>query len=417
MRKEALRRFRLSRRLTPGILVMGGILAFAISISASFILRAQELTHVVSVVNIEIPTRVYKGGTFIDSLTIKDFEVFEDGKPQPIEAVYLIKKADVIREEGKKDIKPTVARRFVFLFEMTEYLPEIGKAMDYFLDNVIEPDDSFEVYTPAKSYRMKSHVFEINPKEKVKEQLRDILRRDIIIGGSEYRDLLRELRTSLANMNLQDYRLYLDQMQILREVDQKNMVAFAENLKKQDGQKHAFLFYQQEVLPQLKPDVLLRAQIGAEASGAWQGVFDLLDLFDLFHRDVKFDVDAIQKAYSDASISVHFLFITKTRVTGSDITETNQSTETNRRSDIIMVEKSEDIYSAFNEIARATGGISTTSANAVAAFKTAADASENYYLIYYRPQNYKADGKFHEIKVKVTTGSYQVAHRAGYWAK
>ena len=299
---------------------------------------------------------------------------------------------------------------------MTEYLPEIGKAMDYFLDNVIEPDDSFEVYTPVKPYRMKSHVFEINSKEKVKEQLRDILRRDIITGGSEYRNLLREIRTSLANMNLQDYRLYLEQLQTLREVDQKNMVAFAENLKKQDGQKHAFLFYQQEVLPQLKPAVLIRAQMGAEASGDWQGVFDMMDLFDLFHRDVKFDVGAIQKAYSDASISVHFLFITKTRVTGSDITETNQSTETNRRSDIIMVEKSEDIYSAFNEIARATGGISTTSANAASAFKTAVDASENYYLIYYKPQDYKADGKFHEVKIKVKTGNFAVLHRAGYFA-
>jgi VWFA-related protein len=417
MSEEALHRLRLQRHSTPGILIIGGMLVFTISVFASFILRAQELTHAVSVINVEIPVRVYRGGIFVDSLTIKDFEVFEDGKPQPIEAVYLIKKADIIREEGKKEIKPKVARRFIFLLEMTEYLPEVGKAMDYFLDNVIEPDDSFEVYTPAKSYRMKSHVFEVNPKEKVKEQLRDILRRDIITGGSEYRNLLRELRTSLANMNLQDYRLYLEQLQTLREVDQKNMVAFAENLKKQDGQKHAFLFYQQEVLPQLRPDVLLRAQMGAEASGDWQGVFDMMDLFDLFHRDVKFDVGAIQKAYSDASISVHFLFITKTRMTGSDITETNQSTETNRPSDIIMAAKSEDIYSAFNEIARATGGISTTSANAAFAFKTAVDASENYYLIYYRPRDYKADGKFHETKVKVTTGNYQVAHRAGYWAK
>lgn len=53
---------------------------------------AQELQHQVSVVNIEIPVRVFKGDTFIDSLTINDFEVFEDGKLQQIEAVYLIKK-------------------------------------------------------------------------------------------------------------------------------------------------------------------------------------------------------------------------------------------------------------------------------------------------------------------------------------
>jgi hypothetical protein len=113
MSEEALHRLRLQRHSTPGILIIGGMLVFTISVFASFILRAQELTHAVSVINVEIPVRVYRGGIFVDSLTIKDFEVFEDGKPQPIEAVYLIKKADIIREEGKKEIKPKVARRFI----------------------------------------------------------------------------------------------------------------------------------------------------------------------------------------------------------------------------------------------------------------------------------------------------------------
>jgi len=68
-------------------------------------------------------------------------------------------------------------------------------------------------------------------------------------------------------------------------------------------------------------------------------------------------------------------------------------------------------------VARATGGIVDSSGNAAAAFARAINASENYYLIYYKPKKYTADGSFHELKVKVTTGSYQVAHRAGYWAK
>jgi len=82
--------------------------------------------------------------------------------------------------------------------------------------------------------------------------------------------------------------------------------------------------------------------------------------------------------------------------------------------EIAMVERSEDIFSAFNEISQATGGISDTSANADAAFKRAVDASENYYLIYYTPKDYKSDGKFHEIKVNIKGGGYRVLHRAGY---
>ena len=65
---------------------------------------------------------------------------------------------------------------------------------------------------------------------------------------------------------------------------------------------------------------------------------------------------------------------------------------------------------------RATGGIAETSANATAAFQKAVNASENYYLIYYKPKEYKADGKFREIKVKVKSGNYRITHRAGYIA-
>jgi len=84
-------------------------------------------------------------------------------------------------------------------------------------------------------------------------------------------------------------------------------------------------------------------------------------------------------------------------------------------SEIAMIERSEDIYSAFSEVAKATGGITDTSANAAAAFKRAINASENYYLLYFKPAG-KLDGKFHNIVVKVKSGNYRVTHRAGYIA-
>ncbi|MBL7084319.1 MAG: hypothetical protein ISS41_11920 [Candidatus Aminicenantes bacterium] len=68
------------------------------------------------------------------------------------------------------------------------------------------------------------------------------------------------------------------------------------------------------------------------------------------------------------------------------------------------------------ELAKATGGITESSFNALSAFKKAADASENYYLLYYAPSDYKRDGKFKNIKVKVKGKNYKVTHRAGYFA-
>ena len=81
-----------------------------------------------------------------------------------------------------------------------------------------------------------------------------------------------------------------------------------------------------------------------------------------------------------------------------------------------MVEQSEDIFSAFNEVAVATGGISESSFNAAAVFKKAVEASENYYLLYYNPKTYSADGTFRTIEVKIKGGGYRVTHRAGYIA-
>jgi len=58
----------------------------------SFTLLAQEISHETLVINIEVPVRVFKGSRFIDNLTIDDFEVYEDGKLQRLEAGYLVKK-------------------------------------------------------------------------------------------------------------------------------------------------------------------------------------------------------------------------------------------------------------------------------------------------------------------------------------
>lgn len=52
--------------------------------------NSQEIQHEAVAINIEVPVRVFKGETFINDLTLDDFELYEDGVLQEIEAVYLI---------------------------------------------------------------------------------------------------------------------------------------------------------------------------------------------------------------------------------------------------------------------------------------------------------------------------------------
>jgi hypothetical protein len=112
-------------------------------------------------------------------------------------------------------------------------------------------------------------------------------------------------------------------------------------------------------------------------------------------------VEKVKRAYADSSIAIHFLFFTKLPEHAPGIR---------------MEEHSEDIFNIFNDMAVATGGLTMSSANPEYLFKSAFDASENYYLIYYSPKDYKADFEFKNIKVKVKAGKYRVTHRLGYFA-
>ncbi len=129
-------------------------------------------------------------------------------------------------------------------------------------------------------------------------------------------------------------------------------------------------------------------------------------------RDLTFDPKVIEKSFSDASITVHFIYLTQPSQITAGFDVQNQL----RNEDLETKDLSSSLYMSFREMARATGGVSEASANPFASFRKAATAMENYYLLYYVPENYRADGKFREIKVEVKGKRFQVTHRAGYFA-
>jgi len=92
-------------------------------------LFAQEVTHESLVINIEVPVRVFEGRKFVENLTMNDFEVFEDGVLQRLEAVYLIKGRTIERSEEMKKFVPQTSRNFYLFFEINDYTPRISKSM------------------------------------------------------------------------------------------------------------------------------------------------------------------------------------------------------------------------------------------------------------------------------------------------
>ncbi len=395
----------------------------------SLALLAQEIQHETIVVNIEVPVRVFDGGQFVENLTIDDFEVYEDGKLQNVVAVYLIKKTKIERKEEKEKFEPETSRDFFLFFEVTQYTPRMEDAINYFIQNVLLPGDNLVVVSPMKTYRMKGETLEVLPKEEVVKQLRGILRKDAMMGSVEYRSTVEEL-TQIAralsstmrggesildssidagimemdeDMKLEYlldlYAVSLEKLEYIRSIDQQKLLEFAKFLKEKEEQKYVFLFYQREFIPQIEPKLL------AEKLGEYQDRPNILssisNLFQSYIRPISIDVDKIKKAYADASVAIHFLFFTKPaeHIPG-----------------IYFEEHSEDIFAPFLEMSKATGGLAESSSNPQFLFEKAVEASENYYLVYYSPANYRRDGKFKSIKVKVRGKNYRVTHRAGYFA-
>jgi hypothetical protein len=327
------------------------------------------------VINIEVPVRVFDGKMFVDSLTIDDFQVYEDSVRQKIEAVYLIRKKDIERKEGKKKYEPKTTRNFFLFFEINQYTSKMGDAIDFFIDNVLLPQDKLWVITPMKAYRMNEKVFEFGTKEDLRKEFKSLLRKETIAGSSEYNSVIRDIegvaRSLAAIMDPQaalrtdDLQVYdaddenprieelcmayatgISRLENLRDVDQLQLLDFAEFLKNEEGQKYVFLFYQREFIPRLDPNVLSKAQSMFQDNFSLQHT--LVNLSDFFTRDITFDVDLIKKAYADASVSIHFLFFSKP----AELTY-----------GIRMEEESNDIYGAFKQMAQATGGFVDSSAN------------------------------------------------------
>ncbi|MFC2158466.1 hypothetical protein ACFLT9_11575 [Acidobacteriota bacterium] len=391
---------------------------------------AQEIQEEAVAINVEVPVRVYRGKTFVDNLTIHDFELYENGILQNLDAVYLVKKTDIERREENKRFNPSTQRHFFLNFQISEYTTKIDSALEYFFDNVMTPTDELTIVSPMKTYKLHQQVLRQRPKEEIVAELRGKLRKDTQTGNSEYRATVRELSqlarvlggmiqggvgvASLDPSNsvnpdevtgsieeiINQYRASMEKLETLRRVNEQNLLDFSNYLQDVDGQKHLFLFYQREFIPIIDPKVLNQA--GSMFQDTPTLLMDLSSINDFYRRDITFNVERVKRAYSDSEISIHFLFFTQPAQSFSGLR---------------MEEHSEDIFSAFSEMALASGGTVESSANPDYLFKYASEATENYYMIYYTPKNFVNDGKFKSLEVRVKTPGYRITHRAGYFAK
>jgi VWFA-related protein len=389
----------------------------------TYFLFAHQEQHEVTVRNIEVAVRVYDGKKFVDNLTIDDFEIYENGIPQKIEALYLGNQNRIARQEELKSFSPQTARNYYFLFQIIEYNPKLEESIKHFFINVLRPQDTLTLMTPQKPYHLSSEALQKKKAEDIAKEMLKLLRKDTKISSSAYRSQMRSLsglvraisggsamtdfepgasadaESSSLEMLLRRYRNNLMKMEGLRMVDQDQFIQFATKLKSIPGQKHVFFFYEREFRPELSQSVVNRIIAGYQDQ---PGILaDVQDLFQFYQRHIKVNTEKISNAFADASICFNFLFVDR---------------EERSASGIQMREQSEDFFEAFRATALATGGTVDSSNNPSDAFRNALKAGENYYLLYYSPPEYRKDGSFKKIQVNVKNQKYKVTYRQGYIA-
>jgi len=382
----------------------------------------QQEQYEITVTNIAVPARVLDGDRFIDNLTIGDFELLEDGVPQKIQALYLVRNKILERKETLQEFDPSFNRSFYLLFQMTEYNPKLTELIDYLFNQVILSGDNLLLQTPMKNYGLSPQAFATKPKKVLADDMNSLLKKDIKNGNTEYNSLLSDLKRIVRNISgvspmrdmeetdstapmgleymLNRYKETIQRMDQNRLMDEKKILRFAYALKRVPGQKNVFFIYQREFRPEIQPMVLNQLMSMYQDDPNIMG--DLQDLFQYYTRDISLNTDIIKKAFADSSVNFNFIYMNK---------------EPENVSGVNMKEQSEDVFRVFSQVAQATGGVSDSSQNPVASFEHAIKSSEIYYLLYYSPQNYKKDGQFKNITLKVKDQNDTVLHRLGYFAE
>jgi hypothetical protein len=401
-------------------LIPAAIALLCIFISVALI--AQELSYVVRVIDICVPVRVFAGDQFVDNLAKKDFAVYEDGELQEVESVYFVKGAKLESKETPTAFEPSMSRSFFLFFSMYEYDAQIPKALSYFFEKIAGPSDKLMVITPKAVYDLKKDAVGRLPPEKIVVELTRKIRKDIMAGDAVYRSVLADLRrivgaggigeqmTDSSEMTedqqmsqvgegtieefLMKYRSDVDRLEQLRTIDEGKFLEFAKALKRTEGQKVVFYFYQKEFVPLLNMATLQKHYQNILVQSL------ISDMVNMLNRRSTFDVDRIKKTFADSSISVHFLYLAKNPA----------------EIPLNQIGERRDIVSTFDEIVASTGGSSVRSSSVSYLMEKAASAAENYYLLYYSPKDKKLDGRFRQIRVEVKAGSYRVFHKAGYFA-
>jgi len=261
---------------------------------------------------------------------------------------------------------------YIVIFQLTDYNSKVADTVEYIFKDLIQPQDQLVLITPVKPYTFSQKTRQSQTPEKLIKLTQNVLKRDIVSGTANYHQILNRMTqlvleigsgvgdtssggggmgATLTNVNtiknqLVTYRQLREEMKSLRKLDEKLFIKFCEIFKK----GIIYVVYQKElqVIPDRDVMEALRNNLDVR--------FDAMEVFLQENTGEFLDVTKLGQMLSDAAITLHFFYI-KSRETKRQGTE--------------MKEFSNDVYNAFSNLAKTTGGIVETTSKPEAAFKKA----------------------------------------------
>jgi hypothetical protein len=378
---------------------------------------------------VEVRVHVEAGGRFLDDLKIQDFGLLSDGWAQTVRSLDLVRGGEIVRHQGAGTPALRRARTYTLLFQAVDWDPKLEDAIRELFGEVLKPGDALTLVTPVKPYQLQPAALAGRSKEDLSKSMAELLRKDIVRGGGEYRQMIGDLRrltraigagggmsttfdedfeadssvesgSFSLDLQIDRYRSALMKLDAMRLVDEAKLMAFAASLKGLPGQKTVVLFYQREYRPEISPTAM-NALMSLYQDNP-DILANIMDLFQFYKREKTFDGDKVARAFADAGIDFHFIFMEKKsqRVFGAN-----------------MREQSEDTRPGFVRIAQGTGGTFENESTPSAAFKRAAAASGDYYILSFIPDAASPAGAFRPVEVRVDRPGVQILSPLGYYAR
>jgi VWFA-related protein len=377
--------------------------------------QEEQLREEVSVVNVEVPVRVFSKGKTVDNLMKEDFELYEGRKPQEINGFFIKKQKIKSVLPAVHETSPTVlpSRYFVLIFRINSHSEDVRKALDHVFDNMLRENDQLMVFANEKSLSFNN----LNDKAKAHDLVTRVLREQAQLAHNRMVKYLRRVEGEteyfyliwlefpgamgaafdFLNVHLQIWR---DFKQRYLLPDMKKYFHFAQHLEHIKKEKWVINFYQMPMFPSLKSTGEARRRV-INYTDVWRietaegkVIRRLLDTLDQeMNVAANFPVADISKLFYKVNATFHSILINNPMADFSEKYEYRRVAS--------------DIENSLRQITKDTGGKLIASNNISKALNVIEEKETVYYLLTYAPDNPNKVGK---IRVKVKEKNCRVVY-------